>query len=53
MFCPNTLQHLNGSCTREDVGSVELRVSFGTVRITDLDFADDAVIFTEAIEVLA
>ena len=28
-------------------------VSFGTVRITDLDLADDAVIFAEATEVLA
>ena len=28
-------------------------VSFGTVRITDLDFADDAVIFAEKTEVLA
>ena len=28
------------------------RVSFGTVRITDLDFADDAVIFAEATQVI-
>ena len=28
-------------------------VSFGTVRITDLDFADDAVILAETAEVLA
>ena len=28
-------------------------VSFGTVRITDLDIADDAVIFAETTEVLA
>ena len=28
-------------------------VSFGRVRITDLDFADDAVIFAETTEVLA
>ena len=28
-------------------------VSFGTVRITDLDFGDDAVIFAETTEVLA
>ena len=29
------------------------RVSFATVRITDLDFADDAVIFAETTKVLA
>ena len=28
-------------------------VSFGTVRITDLDSADDAVIFAETTDVLA
>ena len=28
-------------------------VSFGTVRINDLDFANDAVIFAETTEVLA
>ena len=28
-------------------------LSFGTVRISDLDFADDAVIFAETTEVLA
>ena len=28
-------------------------VSFGTVRITDVDFADDAVIFAETTEVIA
>ena len=28
-------------------------VSFGTVQITDLDFADDAIIFAETTEVLA
>ena len=28
-------------------------VSLGTVRITELDFADDAVIFAETTEILA
>ena len=28
-------------------------VSFGTVRITDVDFADDAIIFAETTEVLS
>ena len=36
-----------GSC-----GENELWVSFGDVRITHLDFADDAVILAEMIEIL-
>ena len=31
----------------------DCRVSFGTIRITDLDFSHDAVIFAETTEVLA
>ena len=34
------------------VGGSECGVSFGEVRITDLDFADDAVIFAETLDVL-
>ena len=48
--CPNYFKYLDGPCTREDVGEVELR---SVVRITDLDFADDAVIFAKTTEVLA
>ena len=39
--------------TGKEVGEVGLRVSFGNVRITDLDFADDAVIFAETTKILA
>ena len=41
--CPNKFQHLPEPCTGKDVGEVGLRGVFGTVRITDLDFADDAI----------
>ena len=50
--CANTLQHghifstlLEKLSERSGYG-----VSFGTLRITDLDFADDAVMFAEALE---
>ena len=43
---------MHGPCTGEDVGKVVLQVSFGAVRITGLDFPDDAVIFAVT-EVLA
>ena len=48
--CPKTLQHLHGPCTGEKSGC---RVSFGTVQITDIDLADDAVIFAETTDILA
>ena len=48
---------LFNTCTDHVLGRMSERsdcgVSFGTVRITDLDFADDAVIFAETTEVLA
>ena len=34
------------------VGGAGRGVSFGDVRITDLDFADDAVVFAETLEIL-
>ena len=46
--CPNTLQHLHGPCNGKNGG-----VSFGIVRITDLDFVDDTDIFAETTKVLA
>ena len=49
---PNILQHLHGPCSGKDFGEVGWGLSFGTNRITDLDFADDAVIFTERTEIL-
>ena len=44
---PHTFQHLYGLDSGEDVGEIKLRASFGNVKISDLDFADDAVIFVE------
>ena len=51
----HTLQNLRGPCTGKDVGAKSGcgGLSFGTVQITDLDFADDAVLFAERTEVLA
>ena len=48
---PNTFQHLYGLDSREDVGEIKLR-SFGNVKISNLDFADDAVVFAETLEIL-
>ena len=50
--------NLHGPCTGKDAGEVRLRndsglLSFGTVQITDLDFADAAVILAETTGVLA
>ena len=45
----NTWDHVLGRMPEK----TDCEVSFGTVRITDLDFADDAVIFAETTEVLA
>ena len=45
------------TCTDHVLGMISEKsgcgVSFGTVRITDLDFADDAVKFAETTEVFA
>ena len=51
--CSKILQHLDGPCARKDIGEVCCGVSFGTARITNLDFADYAVIFEERTGVLA
>ena len=53
VFFPNTLQHLHGTCTGEDVGEIGCDVSFGTVYTTDMDFTDDAVIIAETTEVVS
>ena len=50
--CPNTLQHLHGPCTGRLSEKSGCGVSTGTVRFTDFDFADDAIIFAETTEVL-
>ena len=41
---PHTFQHLYSG---EDVREAKCGASFGNVKISDLDFADDAVIFVE------
>ena len=40
---PHIFQHLYGLNSREDVGEIKLRCIVGNVKISDLDFADDAV----------
>ena len=48
---------LFNTCTDHELGRMSEKsgceMSFGTVRITDLDFADDAVIFAETPEALS
>ena len=44
---------MHGPCTGEDVEKSGCGVSFKTVRIVDIDFAYDAIIFAETPEVLA
>ena len=48
----NTFQRLYGQDSGEDVEEIKLRCMFGNVRISDLDFADDAVIFAETLDIL-
>ena len=49
---PHTFQHLYGLDCGEDVGETSCVASFGNVKISDLDFTDDAVIFTETLDIL-
>ena len=49
---PHTFQHLYGLDSGEDVGEIKLRCTFGNVKISGLDFADDAVIFAETLGIL-
>ena len=43
----HTSQHLYGLDSGEDVRETSCSALFGNVKISDLDFADDAVIFAE------
>ena len=49
---PHTFQHLFGLDSAEYVGEIKRCASFGNVKISDLDFADDAVIFVETLDIL-
>ena len=49
---PHTFQHLYGLDSGEDVGEISCGASFGNVKISDLDFADDAVIYAETHDIL-
>ena len=49
---PHTFQHLYGLDSGEDIRRSSCGASFGNVKITDLDFADDAVIFAETLDIL-
>ena len=51
--CFNTFRHLHEPSTEQDGGKLGSGLSFGTNRITDLDFADDAVIIVGTTEVLS
>ena len=46
---PHTFQHLYGLDSVEDVGETSCAASFENVKISDLDFTDDAVIFAEVL----
>ena len=49
---PHTFQHLYGLDSREDVGEIKLRCIFWSIKISDLDFTDDALIFAETLDIL-
>ena len=49
---PHTFQHLYGLDSREDVERSSCGTSYGNVKISDLDFTDDAVIFAETLDIL-
>jgi len=51
---PHTFQRLYGMDSGEDVGEEKSScgASFGNANISDLDFADDAVIFGETLDIL-
>ena len=49
---PHTFQHLYGLDSREVSERSSCGASFGNVKISDLDFADDAVIFAETLDIL-
>ena len=52
-YCSDILRQVDGPCTGEDVRNSSCGVPSGTVRTTDFDFADDAVIFVETTIVFA
>ena len=49
---PHAFQHLFGLDSGEDVGEIKLRCIVWECQISDLDFADDAVIFAETSDIL-
>ena len=49
---PHAFQHFYGLDSGEDVGEIKLRCIVWDVKISDLDFADDAVIFAETLNIL-
>ena len=49
---PHTFQHLYGFDSGEESERSSCGASFGNVKISDLDFTDDAVIFAETVYIL-
>ena len=49
---PHTFQHLYGLDSGEDVKEIKLRCIVGNVKISELDFADEEVIFMETLDIL-
>ena len=49
---PHTFQHLYGLDSMEVSERSSCSESFGNVKLSDLDFADDAVIFAETLDIL-
>ena len=49
---PHTFQHLYGLDSGEDVGEIKLWCIIWNVKISDLDFADDVVVFAKTLDIL-
>ena len=49
---PDNFQRLYELDPGEDVGEISCGASFGNFKISDLYFADDAVIFVETLDIL-
>ena len=49
---PHTFQHLHGLDSGEDAERSSCGASIGNIKVSDLDFANDAVIFAETLDIL-
>ena len=49
---PHSFRHLYRLDSGEDVGEIKLRCNVWNVKISDLDFGYDAVIFADTLDIL-